>query len=96
MIELGKAKLPPKWPDDYDAETVAMSGGTGMAALAYVTSQRITELESRLAAVTAERDAVRELLRRAKPEIYLDSHGNPELVKEIDAALAAPAGEVQP
>jgi hypothetical protein len=53
-------------------------------------------LLSRLAAVTAERDAVRELLRRAKPEIYLDSHGNPELVKEIDAALAAPAGEVQP
>jgi hypothetical protein len=30
----------PKWPDDYDAETVAMSGGTGLPAMQWTLQQR--------------------------------------------------------
>jgi hypothetical protein len=49
----------------------------------------IKELLAHIGSLQADRypEAMR-LLARAKPEIFLGSRGNPELVKEIEAVLA--------
>jgi hypothetical protein len=60
-------------------------------------------LASRLAAATAERDAARKSLRSVRGDVQgLNPNGFgfgeqvDEIIADIDAALAAPAGEVQP
>lgn len=86
-----------KWPDDYDAETVAMSGGTGTPAMEWA---RRNSLATKVAEPESQNAALLHLAREMLATLTLDRNRkyiHPELLalipnweKQLGDAIGTP------
>ena len=65
MTQANETKPGPKWPDDYDAETVAMSGGTGLPAMEWARHNAASSASEVTFRAPTDRDTLGRIVREA-------------------------------